>query len=88
MQFEDSHFTCISAVILASKTQNQNIEGAHAGTHMHLYEDRRKEKNNQVLIFKNMHITPKQMKGLWKAWINKRKEVTTTYAFNKQIIDL
>lgn len=50
MQFEDSHFTCISAVILASKKQNQNIEGAHAGTHMHLYKDRRKKKQAGVNI--------------------------------------
>lgn len=44
--------TCISAVILASKMQNQNIEGAHAGTHMHLYEDKRKEEKKAGINIK------------------------------------
>lgn len=34
-------------VFLASKMQTQNNEGALAGTHMHLYEEKKKE---------NMHI--------------------------------
>lgn len=46
-----SHRTCISAVILASKWRNQNIEEARAGTHMHLYEDKtKKEKQEQAHV--------------------------------------
>lgn len=30
--------------------QNQNIEGAHVGTHMHLYEDKEKTKQMQAGI--------------------------------------
>lgn len=36
--------TCISEVILASKMQNQNTEGAHVGKHMHLYEKTEKKR--------------------------------------------
>lgn len=46
--------TCISEVILASKMQNQNTEGAHVGKHMHLYE--KTEKKNRLIFKEIMHI--------------------------------
>lgn len=47
--------TCTFVVILASMKQNQNIEEAHAGKHMHLYKDKTRKKNNE-----NMHYNHKQ----------------------------